>query len=558
MKLYDLLEETLKKESSFVGDDGSIKKWLVMNRVQACDARLIELLLACEELKSHFFVKVQDAYVFNQKLFMQFLEQKNYLNNSYTQYKNVIGLTVGNLYLHETNEVSLVWPFKDCILEGGQTKEEEKRDEIFFNEVLAQDEITQALEPKVLTNAKKIDASGEKPFISFDRGADGSIQDNLVIKGNNLLALYSLEKEFREKVKLIYIDPPYNTGSDSFGYNDSFTRSTWLTFMKNRLQIAKKLLKEDGAIYVQLDYHQVHYFKVLMDEVFGEDNFQREIIWRIGWLSGYKTIEKNWIRNHDTILFYSKDKNSVEFIKNYIPSSEFKKIANSEASRYPIEDVWNASEYDDLNSIAIVSYSGETVSKMLDKKDEVKGQKSEKLLERILKAHTREGDIVLDFFGGTGTTAAVAHKLRCQYILVEQLDKHIDICTRRLKKVIEGEQSGISKTCNWKGGGSFVYLELKKYNQTFIEKIEEASDTEALLQIWQEMKEKSFLDYNVDIKKCDEHLKEFEALTLQEQKRHLCEILDKNQLYVNLSSLNDSDFECSDEEKKVTKEFYRL
>ena len=164
MKLYDLLEETLKKESSFVGDDGSIKKWLVMNRVQACDARLIELLLACEELKSHFFVKVQDAYVFNQKLFMQFLEQKNYLNNSYTQYKNAIGLTIGKSYLREANEVSLVWPFKDCVLEGGQTKEEERREEIFFNEVLAQDEITQALEPKVLTNAKKIDASGEKPF----------------------------------------------------------------------------------------------------------------------------------------------------------------------------------------------------------------------------------------------------------------------------------------------------------------------------------------------------------------------------------------------------------
>ena len=105
--------------------------------------------------------------------------------------------------------------------------------------------------------------------------------------------MHTLKKEFAGKVKLIYIDPPYNTGTDSFGYNDKFNRATWLTFMKNRLLIAQSLLSHDGAIYVQLDYHQVHYFKVLMDEVFGENNFQREIIWRIGWLSGYKTLDNN-------------------------------------------------------------------------------------------------------------------------------------------------------------------------------------------------------------------------------------------------------------------------
>lgn len=114
-----------------------------------------------------------------------------------------------------------MWPFKDCVLEGGQSKEEEKREEIFFNEVLAQDEITQLLEPKVLTNAKRIDKDGEKSLVKFKRNAEGTITDNLIIKGNNLLALHSLEKEFAGKVKLIYIDPPYNTGDDGFGYNDS-------------------------------------------------------------------------------------------------------------------------------------------------------------------------------------------------------------------------------------------------------------------------------------------------------------------------------------------------
>lgn len=558
MKLYETLEQQLKKEPNFVTDNGELKKWVVLNKAQNFDEELIGLLLDNADLKEKFFVNVKDTLVFNQNLFVQFLEQKNYLNDSYTQYKNKVGLTIDSKYLKQRNEVALVWPFKDCILEGGQSREEDKREEIFFNEILAQDEITQLLEPKVLTNAKRIDKDGEKPLVAFNRNENGTITDNLIIKGNNLLALHTLKEEFAGKVKLIYIDPPYNTGTDSFGYNDNFNRSTWLTFMKSRLQIAKTLLSDDGAIYVQLDYHQVHYLKILMDEVFGENNYQREIIWRIGWLSGYKTADNNWIRNHDTILFYSKDERNIRFIKNYIPKSEFKSIANSNAERYPIEDVWNGNEYDDLNSIAIVSFSGETVSKMLNPEDEVKGQKSEKLLERIIKAHTEEGEVVLDFFGGTGTTAAVSHKLNRQYIVIEQLEKHIDICRRRLEKVIGGEQSGISKRNNWQGGGSFVYLELKKYNQTFIEQIDEANDTKALLQIWEQMKAKSFLNYNVDIKKQDEHLEEFKALSLAEQKQHLCELLDKNQLYVNLSSLNDADFACTAEEKKVTQDFYQI
>lgn len=558
MKLYTTLEQQLKKEPNFVTDNGELKKWVVLNKAQNFDEELIGLLLDNADLKDKFFVNVKGTLVFNQNLFVQFLEQKNYLNDSYTQYKNKVGLTIDGKYLKQRNEVALVWPFKDCILEGGQSREEDKREEIFFNEILAQDEITQLLEPKVLTNAKRIDKDGEKPLDQFNRNENGTITDNLIIKGNNLLALHTLKEEFAGKVKLIYIDPPYNTGTDSFGYNDNFNRSTWLTFMKSRLQIAKTLLSNDGAIYVQLDYHQVHYLKILMDEVFGEKNYQREIIWRIGWLSGYKTADNNWIRNHDTILFYSKDERQLKFIKNYIPKSEFKSIASSNAERYPIEDVWNGNEYDDLNSIAIVSFSGETVSKMLNSEDEVKGQKSEKLLERIIKAHTEEGEIVLDFFGGTGTTAAVAHKLNRQYIIIEQLEKHIDICVRRIKKVIGGEQSGISKRNNWQGGGSFVYLELKKYNQTFIEQIEAAKDAETLLQIWEQMKAKSFLNYNVDIKKQEKHIEEFKTLTLKEQKQHLCEILDKNQLYVNLSSLEDADFACSDDEKRVTKDFYRI
>ncbi|HMW37681.1 MAG TPA: site-specific DNA-methyltransferase, partial [bacterium] len=198
MKLYEALERQLKKEPNFVTDNGELKKWVVLNKAQNFDEELITLLLKDETLKQKFFrtfslSKGEVVTVFNQNLFAQFLEQKNYLNDSYTQYKNKVGLTIDGKYLKQRNEVALVWPFKDCILEGGQSREEDKREEIFFNEILAQDEITQLLEPKVLTNAKRIDKDGEKPLDQFNRNENHTITDNLIIKGNNLLALHTLK-----------------------------------------------------------------------------------------------------------------------------------------------------------------------------------------------------------------------------------------------------------------------------------------------------------------------------------------------------------------------------
>lgn len=208
MKLYEILEKQLKKEPNFVADNGDLKKWVVINNAQNLDVELIELLLDDRTLKEKFFKKVKDVFLFNQSLFLHFLEQKNYLNDSYTEYTNKIGLTIDGKYLKQRNEVALVWPFKDCILEGGQSHEEQKREEIFFNEILAQDEITQLLEPKVLTNANRCTTKGKKTFDKFNRNGEGTITDNLIIKGNNLLALHTIKKEFAGIVKLIYIDPP--------------------------------------------------------------------------------------------------------------------------------------------------------------------------------------------------------------------------------------------------------------------------------------------------------------------------------------------------------------
>jgi adenine-specific DNA-methyltransferase len=166
---------------------------------------------------------------------------------------------------------------------------------------------------------------------------------------------------------------------------------------------------------------------------------------------------------------------------------------------------------------------------------------------------SQANDIVLDFFGGSGTTAHAVLELNKeddgnrQFIITEQLDYIETVTSKRIQKIIEQNNSG-----------DFIYIELKKYNQTFIEKIEEAKDTKALLLTWEQMKAKSFLNYNVDIKKQDENIEQFKVLSLADQKQHLCELLDKNQLYVNLSSLNDADFACTEEEKKVTKDFYQL
>ena len=592
--LKQYIETILAKVPDFVepAADEKQKQRLKINVIKDCaergDIKLLAPLLKNPTVKKAFFTPVLDSFIFNTAKFKEFLEYSSACN-SYSKYLGQkIGLYMGDIPLIDRSEVVLNFPFKDCVLEGGQRKEDgldtyfeyndkehgytekkSKRREVFYNEVLARDEIDSLFSPKAFCNAKRYESGKSSLCKKLNRNAElnkkrglpeDTITDNLIIKGNNLLALHSLKEEFAGKVKLIYIDPPYNTGNDSFAYNDNFNRSAWLTFMKNRLEIAKDLLSDDGVLYIQLDYHQIHYAKILMDNIFGENNFQREIIWRIGWLSGYKTKDNNWIRNHDTILFYSKNSMTFKFNKYYIPKKDFKRIANSDVESYPIEDVWNGNEYDDLNSIAIVSFAGETVSKLLNKDDDVKGQKSEKLLERIIRAHTVEDDIILDFFGGTGTTAAAALKMKRKFILCEQIDKHLDISLRRLSKVIEGEQSGISKRHHWHGGGSFVYMELAEKNEQAVRLISACKNFEELISIFDELCRKYFLHYNVRIEEFREEVKtvHFQSLTLKEQKEMFCRMLDLNQLYINADDRHDDNSGLGMNDVAITEDFYRL
>jgi adenine-specific DNA-methyltransferase len=637
MKLYTTLEQQLKKEPNFVTDNGELKKWVVLNKAQNFDEEFIGLLLDNAYLKEKFFVNVKGTLVFNQNLFVQFLEQKNYLNDSYTQFKNKVGLTIDGKYLKQRNEVALVWPFKDCILEGGQSREEDKREEIFFNEILAQDEITQLLEPKVLTNAKRIDKDGEKPLDQFNRNENGTIADNLIIKGNNLLALHTLKKEFAGKVKLIYIDPPYNTGGlgDTFTYNNSFKRSTWLTFMYNRLIAAKDLLRKDGVLIVAIDENEQPHLGVMLKEFFKDyevhcitivhnprgvqgTNFSYTheyaffVVPKGKKLIGNRIIDeseidfsnlRNWggesLRSDAKNCFYPivvdpKTSEIIEFgevCEDDFHPSKREIIKDGKVYIYPIDndnierkwryarqsveeikDLLRARKKSGQWDVEIGKNFGQYKTVWIDPKYDA-NEYGTKIVSRLVPENkfsfpkslynvkdcvyavvgNDKDAIVLDYHAGSGTTAHAVLELNKEdggnrkFIMCEQMDYVETVTSKRVQRVIEQN-----------GSDEFIYLELKKYNQTFIEQIEETKDTEALLQVWEQMKAKSFLNYNVDIKKQDEHLEEFKALSLAEQKQHLCELLDKNQLYVNLSSLNDVDFACTAEEKKVTQNFYQI
>ena len=205
------------------------------------DPGLIKLLYECEDTRKRFFMEVDGVFVFDKVGFGWVVNNREFLPDSYTRYKNKIGLADSRgEFISSSNDVELIFPYKDCILEGGQTKEDQKCNEVFYNEALASDEVDRLLYPKVFCNAKEYDSAGTHPATAY------SENDNLIIKGNNLLAISSLLKRYEGKIKLIYIDPPYNTGGDAnmFSYNNTFNHSMWLTFMKNRLNIAKKAFKK--------------------------------------------------------------------------------------------------------------------------------------------------------------------------------------------------------------------------------------------------------------------------------------------------------------------------
>ena len=315
--LMDDLAELLQKDQSFISD-GAILKNAVIEAALNMRPHLLELLLESESIKAHFFTEVIGYQVFDKVKFVDFVSNKVFLPDSYTAFKNRIGLIDGSGYLSQNHDVVLAWPYKDCVLEGGMTKEEKGRQEVFWNTTLAPDDITRLFEPKVLTGWERWDAEAVADNVAKPVG-EFRDDDNLLIKGNNLLALHSMKVRYAGRVKLIYIDPPYNTGNDGFKYNDRFNHSAWLTFMRNRLEIAKDLLQRDGSIFVSLDDSEAHYCKVLMDEVFGREKFVVNLIWQ----KRYSPDARVAISDaHEHILCYSMSPETFKETRNLLPLTE--------------------------------------------------------------------------------------------------------------------------------------------------------------------------------------------------------------------------------------------
>lgn len=582
--LKSKVEKLLSEIPDFTDENKNLKINVIKDYADNGNSKLLEPLLKNPQTKKAFFLPVLDSFVFNTAKFKEFLEYSSACN-SYSKYLGEkIGLYMGDSSLLDRNEVILNFPFKDCVLEGGQRKEDgldtyyeyndkkgeyeekqSKRREVFYNEVLAQDEIDSLFSPKAFCNAKRYEKGKSEKCTKLNRDvelnkkrglAEDTITDNLIIKGNNLLALHSLKKEFAGKVKLIYIDPPFNTGKDDFKYNDNFNHSTWLTFMRNRLEIAKDLLSEKGSIFLHLDFHESHYMKILMDEVFGRENFRNNIVWCYTGPSG----STNFLpRKHDDILYYSKTENNeyhIQYIKhksgvhnsgqvfgNTDTDENFK--AEAEAQGKKLEDFW-------LDIYSTDRYRSEMLNFV--------GQKPEALIERILSIGTSESDIVLDYHLGSGTTAAVAHKMNRQYIGIEQLDYGENDSVVRLQNVINGDQTGISKSVNWQGGGSFVYLELAKKNETALEQISDCKSLEELTELFDELCSKYFLHYNVRVKEFRKEIESerFKQLNLKQQKEMFSRMLDLNQLYVNTDDRHDKNTGLTENDIAITEDFYQL
>lgn len=659
---YNEVLEVLKQDTRFFSEDGDILRNAVYEAAMQMDTNLIKSLLANPITKERFFVDVDGIAVFDKVGFGWVVNNRQFLPDSYTRYKNKIGLVndKGD-FVATSNDVELVFPYKDCVLEGGQTKDDQKRDEIFYNETLAPDEVDRLLYPKVFTNAKRYTKDGEELATEFFD------TDNLIIKGNNLLAISSLLKRYEGKIKCIYIDPPYNTGKkNSFGYNDSFNHSSWLSFMKSRLEIAKKLLTTDGVILVQTDDKEQAYLKVLCDELFGIEQFESSFFVQVRFTNKTLAEDSALHKVIETIHVYSKNHNAfainkikqeylidrfcwkiteigefqtieiggktvdifkegtysiekveagydclketwatgslirqggtaAEFLSKYLinrkpedglkvlykvhnmgedglghryilgpqKTSAFRGKFYSGIPTAIIEDV-KSGEYKKETPVPnliynFLSFEGEFGNCRTEGDVDIEGgKKPEQLIKFLLEYFSNERDLVLDFFAGSGSTLSTAHKINRRYIGVEQLDYGKNDPIQRLQNVINGDLTGISKEgdVNWKGGGSFVYCELAKLNQNFVERILSASDDNTLSAIWSEMQSTGFISSYVNPREIDPSSSDFQSLSFIDKQKLFIALLDKNQLYINYCDIDDKEFDISEADKAFTNSFY--
>lgn len=636
--LFDHLITLLKTDARLVSESGDLFKNKTQELSYKLDPELLALLIRDQKMKAQFFKSVDDIVVFDQQKFVNFINNKDFLPDSYTSFKNKIGLATDRQhYLSESGEVVLNRPYKDAILAGWQSSEDAKRDEIFYNQTLAPDEIDRLLDPKAFTNFKKYTPDGEQSFEWFQRNDEWTITDNLLIKGNNLLALHSLKKEFAGKVKLIYIDPPYNTGWDSntFTYNNRFNHSTWLTFMKNRLEVAKIFLKNEWFIAIAIDHYELFYLWVLCDEIFWRENrlWIVSVIHKPGW----RNQEKFFASSNEFMLVYAKNKefanfnkvalddevkkrfiyvdedwkyDLINFVRDHIDNLREKKPnqwypiyvnektlelslekSDSLVELWPISNSWREmtwktspdtflEEYDRWEIVAknenwkiqifrkfreqqIIKTHWDSKkynsthywTRLLEKiiwRKWVSFPKSLYLIQDIIKIMTKENDIIMDFHAGSWTTWHAILNLNKadwwdrKFILIEQLQEHIDVCIERNQKIcLNNEQ--------WE----FIYMEIAENNQSLIEQIQSIDDAHELIALYDDLQQSSFVNYKVDVSSLDKYSDDFKDLELDQMKQLLIELIDQNALYINHSEMNDSHYNLSDEDKRWTDDFYQ-
>lgn len=612
--------------------EGLLKKDAIIVDLDNYKPELVEKILINAILNEAFTEDIAGATILKINDIIQMLEVDEYWSNSYTRYTNKIGLATNNHYLDETIDVVLNFPYKDGILKAGMTKDDVSREdaeESFLNEIVAREEIDVLLDEKIFKNAKKYDKNGSSPVSEIKD------TDNLIIKGNNLLALHSLKKRFSGKIKTVFIDPPYyflkTKPTDTFTYNSNFSLSSWLTFLKNRLSIAYQLLSYDGLLFLSMSDEGTHYLKVMMDEIFGIENFIADVTWEA---RSSVSSDGLFSMNSNHILVYAKNKDAID--KNdfrlALDIETFKYDDNDERGPYRLEpfdapkvrknlqykitnpntgDVyippkgrhWRTTKenYERLLADNRIRFGANGTSKpqlkayysevkMAGKgkasssiwtiqpnsitwretntntsatkhQQELFGEevftnpKPEELIKRVLELSTNEGDLVLDFFMGSGTTAAVAHKMNRQYIGIEQMDYIETVSIERLKKVIDGEQGGISQDVAWSGDGSFIYAELMDKNATFINAVLNSKNSEELKAIFDNLKSTLDFDFRVDLQEVDQSIwdEDFEM-----QKKILVKIIDKNQLYHNYSEIDDETIksQLSQSDYDFNKSFY--
>ena len=520
------------------------------------------------------------------------------------------------------NDVVLEFPYKDCVLEGGQDKEDQKRKEIFYNEIIASDEISKMLAPKVFTNAKRYTKDGIEEKITFDKN------DNLIIKGNNMIALSSLLKRYEGKIKCIYIDPPYNTNNDTnntFKYNNNFNHSTWLTFMKNRLEVAKRLLiPNEGAMIIAIDENEQAYLGVMLNELFSDyENHMITIVHNPRGVQGTnfsytneflyfvipkgkKTIQnrkldeeeiefsplRNWgseslrtdakncfypilVKNGEIVGFGDVVEDNIHPNANevigdltYIYPIDIKKVERKwRYARNSVEGIKHLlrvfKRKDGVIDIEVGkdfgqyktvwnAYGKQWLNKLVDDKSFSFPKSIYAVKEAIFSIVSNDKEaIILDFFGGSGTSAEAVSMINNldggnrKFIIIEQMDYIKSITRERIvnSTVIDNKTS------------TTVYCELLENASALIEKIQAASE-----ETISELKNRIYEDERIvpyitreDLKNADE---EFTSLDLENKKKALIGIVDKNKLYVNYSDMEDENYAISEQDKDFTRSFY--